>query len=1004
MSPCVNVIVTCYNHEKYIEQCLRSIFSQTYSNLTVLVIDDGSTDNSVNVIERVLKDTTVADTEFRQQENNGVSLSRNWGINWSLAHSGEFVLFVDSDNYLDNHYIEMLMKTALSKDADIIYGNLIDTKTGETVVEPREYSFSDHLSQNFIDNCSLIRKSKIGDTRYDVALNRKHLEDYDFILSLVINHGARPVYASKANLNYRVLVNSVSKHGDMSYYYDTYLYIMRKYVDSHRNLVFEAIKTNLMGYDKRLTDLIEHLASVTDYVNQLQSDMRQVKDEKKQLIDEAKQLIDEKDQLIQHTNNLATIRLDLEQQIATLLASKSYRLGHIILRPIKLVITAMRHPKLVLRRMKRVVPLLLPAIKRPLYRILRGVQRQYQTSGNKNRILVYVIYESERRLQPYKLLFLEALAKLSDQVLIVVNGDIDARDTSDLQQYGEVVTRENSGYDTAAFKFGITYLGQGKLSQFDELLLVNDTNVGPMSDLSEMFDKMATKGLDFWGISYGEPQPDFTGYNPYQTIPSHLQSYFLVINRLLLKQKKFSDYWEKLSDTDSRDKAIGKHETVFTKYFEDLGFRHGAVTNHYLDSPMYIHPLTMIRDQGVPLVKYTAFANDTDDKFAWQGLSRHTEVPELLTYIESETDYPMVVIDEIMTTIKNKQVNSHILIIDGVENVIPQCTRYRVLNKAEQLEKAGFKVWVINQSSFEFGYAEYASQIIIYRCAYSEKLAELILLAKRHQKPVYYDIDDLVIDTIYTDQLAYTQSLNDKEKASYDQGVRGYGKLLSMCDGAITSTQTLKSELMNYQPTVFLNRNLASAELVDISSKVMKDYASPSSRVKIGYFSGSITHNENFELIKLDIIKILEQYSHVELHLVGNLDIPKELRPFKQQLVFHDYVDWHILPSLIAEVDINIAPLVDSLFNRAKSEIKWIEAGLVKVPTIASNIGAFKEMIVDGETGVLANNTEWFEKLENLILSQTYRKEIGENACDFILENCVTSNHRDELIDWILGQ
>lgn len=750
-----------------------------------------------------------------------------------------------------------------------------------------------------------------------------------------------------------------------------------------------------MGYDKRLTDLIEHLASVTDYVNQLQSDMRQVKDEKKQLIEE-------KNQLFQHAENLETIRFDLEQQNAKLLASKSYRLGHTILRPIKLVITAMRHPKLVLRRMKRVVPLLLPAIKRPLYKILRSIQRKHQTSGHKKRILVYVIYESERLLQSYKVLFLEALAKLSDQVLIVVNGDIDARDTSDLQQYGEVVTRDNSGYDTAAFKFGIAYLGQEKLSQFDELLLVNDTNVGPMSDLSEMFDKMATKGLDFWGISYGESQPDFTGYNPYQTIPSHLQSYFLVIDKLLLKQKKFFDYWEKLSDTNSRNKAIGKHETVFTKYFEDLGFKHGAVTNHYLDSPMYIHPLTMIRDQGVPLVKYTAFANDTDDKFAWQGLSRHTEVPELLTYIESETDYPMVVIDGIMRTIKNKQINSHILIIDGVENAIPQCTRYRVLNKAEQLEKAGFKVWVVNQSSFEFGYAEYASQIIIYRCAYSEKLAELILLAKRHQKPVYYDIDDLVIDTIYTDQLAYTQSLNDKEKASYDQGVRGYGKLLSMCDGAITSTQTLKSELMNYQPTVFLNRNLASTELVDISSKVMKDYASPSNIVKIGYFSGSITHNENFELIKLDIIKILEQYSHVELHLVGNLDIPKELRPFKQQLVFHDYVDWHILPSLISEVDINIAPLVDSIFNRAKSEIKWLEAGLVGVPTVASNIGAFKEMIVDGETGILTENEDWYDALSSLIQSKEKRRDIANHARAYILSQCTTTaNHSDELVQFL---
>ena len=62
-------------------------------------------------------------------------------------------------------------------------------------------------------------------------------------------------------------------------------------------------------------------------------------------------------------------------------------------------------------------------------------------------------------------------------------------------------------------------------------------------------------------------------------------------------------------------------------------------------------------------------------------------------------------------------------------------------------------------------------------------------------------------------------------------------------------------------------------------------------------------------------------------------------------------MDWDKLPALISEVDINLAPLVDSIFNRAKSEIKWIEAALVKVPTVASKIGAFSDMVIDGETG-----------------------------------------------------
>lgn len=60
-----------------------------------------------------------------------------------------------------------------------------------------------------------------------------------------------------------------------------------------------------------------------------------------------------------------------------------------------------------------------------------------------------------------------------------------------------------------------------------------------------------------------------------------------------------------MTDTDSRDKAIGRHETRFTKYFSDLGYRFDAVVQEYEDSAMYIHPLRMLK-AGSPLVKYTA--------------------------------------------------------------------------------------------------------------------------------------------------------------------------------------------------------------------------------------------------------------------------------------------------------------------------------------------------------------------------------------------------------------
>lgn len=78
----------------------------------------------------------------------------------------------------------------------------------------------------------------------------------------------------------------------------------------------------------------------------------------------------------------------------------------------------------------------------------------------------------------------------------------------------------------------------------------------------------------------------------------------------------------------------------------------------------------------------------------------------------------------------------------------------------------------------------------------------------------------------------------------------------------------------------------------------------------------------------------------------------------------------------IASVDINLAPLENSIFNEAKSENKWVEAALVRVPTVASKVGAFEHMIENGVTGMLCDNIqEWENALERLITDKQYRKK-----------------------------
>ena len=979
MTKLISVVVTCYNHENYIEQCLRSIFNQTYRNIELIVLDDGSTDSSNKIIQEVLTDSPFV-TTFESHKNIGVVRTRNKGLN---LLNGDYFLFVDSDDFLDDRCVEELYDCAINHQADIVYCDLFNFEKNEVYLKAKEFELHSLLVSNYISNCSLVKKAISKGTYYDEKLSGKKLEDYDFFLNLIINKGAKAVYQPNTKLNYRVFEkDSISKRDSVRYHYEIYLEVLEKYLDKIPHDIYQAVCENLLILENRLEDLINHHSEVTDYIKRLKKERNQLERRK---YTQSKQL------------------KDAQEEIELIRSSLSYRLGNALITPIKIAGVIAKNPKAIknyLRALKvKVVQLrrrMTPLKVRQL-RHLRNTKRS-SLSYNGKKALVYVIFESEARLQEYKLRFLQALAPLVDDVIVVVNGQLHDDDINTLGVYGKVLTRDNEGYDTAAFREGIFAFGKDKLKDYDQLLLVNDTNIGPMRDLSQVFQEMADKQLDFWGISFGEEQEDVTKENPYGYIPKHLQSYFLVIEKLMLNDDDFYEYWTHLTDTDSRDKAIGRHETRFTKHFADLGYRFDAVVQEYEDSAMYIHPLKMLK-AGSPLVKYTALKNYDEDQFLWQGLDRDSEVPDLLDFVAEKTDYPVSILEDIVNKFKAVPRDQYILLIDGVENIIPQCTRYRVLNKAEQLRKHGFAVKVVNLSDFQLSMAQNASHIIIYRSPISPELLRLCHLAKEYGKPVFFDIDDLVFDTVYTDQLSYTQGLNSVEKGNYDAGVRNYGYMLENCDGAITSTNQLQEELYKYQSKVLLNRNLASDDLIAISSQYIKDYSQTSDIVKIGYFSGSISHNENFELIKPAIKQLLTKYSNVQLHIVGILDIPQDMKPFENQIVTHDYVDWDKLPALISEVDINLAPLVDSIFNRAKSEIKWIEAALVKVPTVASKIGAFSDAVVDGETGLLATDDQWFDKLEALVLSPELRQKIADAAYRAVLENCTLSK-KDDMVTY----
>lgn len=114
MNPLVTIIVPIYNAEKYLKECVESILCQTYKELQIILVNDGSTDNSLDICSDFSKrDSRI---ELINQKNTGVSSARNLGIE---ASKGEYIYFIDSDDYLDYSTIEKLLNTIKLSNADI---------------------------------------------------------------------------------------------------------------------------------------------------------------------------------------------------------------------------------------------------------------------------------------------------------------------------------------------------------------------------------------------------------------------------------------------------------------------------------------------------------------------------------------------------------------------------------------------------------------------------------------------------------------------------------------------------------------------------------------------------------------------------------------------------------------------------------------------------------------------------------------------------------------------
>ena len=355
--------------------------------------------------------------------------------------------------------------------------------------------------------------------------------------------------------------------------------------------------------------------------------------------------------------------------------------------------------------------------------------------------------------------------------------------------------------------------------------------------------------------------------------------------------------------------------------------------------------------------------------------------------------------------VKKKRFIKDILFINGYNPVkFPHSYHYRVLHQKEQLELGFLECDEYFYLSFEPIIVRYYRVIIISSCPWTEKIGEAISLAKNLNKKVLFDIDDLIFINKYRIFTPFISKFSEKQKEVYVDRVNRVEKTLKLCQGAITTTETLAKEIKYYIPKVLVNHNVASEKMWRLSQQALsiKNLKRKDDHIIIGYFCTRITHNRDLEMIKPALLKILKEYKNVTLLLFGEFSFDNIFNEFSSQISMRKIIDWEEIPKIISNININIIPIENSTINLAKSENQWIEASLVKVPTIASNYGEFKKIIKQNETGFLCTDlNDWYLTLKTLIKNDHLRKNIGLNAYQICKEDYNTIYTHKNIVNFI---
>ncbi|MFA9261987.1 MAG: glycosyltransferase [Undibacterium sp.] len=338
-----------------------------------------------------------------------------------------------------------------------------------------------------------------------------------------------------------------------------------------------------------------------------------------------------------------------------------------------------------------------------------------------------------------------------------------------------------------------------------------------------------------------------------------------------------------------------------------------------------------------------------------------------------------------------------ILLISGG---VGDSARYRTKHIAEELRLHGFRASVTVQDNPRLvSYAESFQVFVLHRVLMTRAVERLMTRLKALGKTVIFETDDLVYDPAFLVHMDYWHQMNALERKLYEHGVGGEILADSSVKTATTTTTFLANKLREKGKEVFIAPNRLTEEDVKWADEAMKQSGGEKSGpARVGYLSGTPSHNKDFATITPALMSLFEQYPDWRLVLAGPLDTEDLLQRYADRIERLAFVPRHELFGNIATLDINLAPLeIGNPFCESKSELKFFEAGIVGVPTVAAATQTFREAISDGVDSFVAGATEeWVEKLGRLIREPEFRHQMGAAARETALRRYTTKNASNE--------